>query len=59
MVEVKGDDRDNAESKRKLKLGRQQALECGDNYRYFMVFNNVKLDGTHSIDEFIEILKEL
>lgn len=59
MVEVKGDDRDNTDSKRKLKLGRQWALKCGDNYRYFMVFNNVKLDEALSIDEFIDILKDL
>ena len=59
MVEVKGDDRDNTNSKRKLKLGKTWAAQSGPNYRYFMVFDHNYIDGAYKIDDFITIMKEL
>lgn len=59
IVETKGDDRDNSDSKKKLKLGRHWASQSGGNYRYFMVFDNVKLDGAYTVDDFIDIMKNL
>jgi type III restriction enzyme len=38
-------------------LGKLWASKAGENYRYFMVFNNAKLDGANSIGELIDILK--
>lgn len=40
MIEFKGDDRDNSDSKAKLELGRQWQAQAGPNYRYFMVFKD-------------------
>jgi len=40
LIEFKGDDRDNSDSKMKLELGRQWQAQAGPNYRYFMVFKN-------------------
>lgn len=57
IIETKGDDRDNSDSKRKIRLGKLWASKAGENYRYFMVFNNAKLDGANSIGELIDILK--
>ncbi len=57
LIETKGDDRDNSDSKRKIRLGKLWASKAGDNYRYFMVFNNAKLDGANSIGELVDILK--
>ena len=61
LIEYKGDDRDNSDSERKLKLGRQWQAQCGQNYRYFMVFKNREfgIDGAYTLDKFIEIIKEL
>lgn len=59
MLETKGDDRDNSDSKRKLKLGRHWQSQCGTNYRYFMVFDNVELDGAYTVDGVIDIIKDL
>ena len=61
LIEYKGDDRDNSDSKRKLKLGRKWQAQCGQNYRYFMVFNNREfgIDGAYTMDQFVEIMKEL
>ena len=59
VIETKGDDRDNSDSKTKLKLGRHWAAQSGGQYRYFMVFDHKALDGAYTVDDFIEIMKEL
>lgn len=62
FVEAKGDYLDGDDSKTKLKLGREWQSHCtGHLYRYFMVFNNKDLGetGAYSIDDFIEVMKEL
>jgi type III restriction enzyme len=59
LIETKGDHLDNSDSLKKLRLGEKWASKAGDNYRYFMVFNNARLDGAKSIGELIEILKDM
>jgi len=59
MIETKGDDRDNSDSKSKLKLGRNWAAQSGGTYRYFMVFDHVNLDGAYTVDDFVDVMKKL
>lgn len=59
MVETKGDDRDNSDSRAKLKLGRSWQAQSGSNYRYFMVFDNKELEDAYTIDKFVDIIKSL
>lgn len=61
LIEYKGDDRDNSNSARKLKLGRKWQAQCGPEYRYFMVFKNRNfgIDGAYTLDRFVEIMREL
>lgn len=61
LIEYKGDDRDNSDSKRKLNLGRKWQAQSGQSYRYFMVFKNrdFGIDGAYTMDQFVEIMKEL
>ena len=59
MIETKGDDRDNSDSKTKLKLGRSWQAQSGSNYRYFMVFDNKELEEAYTIDKFVDIMKSL
>ena len=61
LIEYKGDDRDNSNSARKLKLGRKWQAQCGQEYRYFMVFKNrdFGIDGAYTLDRFVEIMREL
>ena len=61
LVEYKGDDRDNSDSERKLKLGRSWAAQAGSNYRYFMVFKNREfgIDGAYILDDFVRVMREL
>lgn len=62
LVEAKGNDRANSDSIDKLQLGRKWQAKAGeDKYRYFMVFenDNLNMDGSKTIEELVEILKEL
>ncbi|MCK5538476.1 MAG: hypothetical protein KAI79_16740, partial [Bacteroidales bacterium] len=59
LIETKGDHLDGSDSLQKLKLGEKWASKAGDNYRYFMVFNNAKLDGAKSVAQLMEILKDM
>lgn len=61
LIEYKGDDRDNSDSKRKLNLGRKWQAQSGQSYRYFMVLKNrdFGIDGAYTMDQFVEIMKEL
>lgn len=57
LVESKGDDRDNSDSKSKLKLGKAWASNAGKAYRYFMVFDENPIEGAYTIADFAEMLK--
>ena len=61
LIEFKGDDRDNSDSKMKLELGRQWQAQAGSDYRYFMVFKNKDfgIDGAYRLEQFVEIMREL
>ena len=60
LVESKGDDRDNSDSKRKLTLGKKWEDKADSNrYGYFMVFDNKPLYGALSFDDFISNLREM
>ena len=59
IIETKGDYLDNTDSKDKIKLGNTWAIKAGDNYRYYMVFENNNLDGAKTIRELIDIIKNI
>lgn len=59
IVETKGDDRDNSDSRNKIELGKYWANSAGDDYRYFMVFENAKLDNAISVQELLTRLRQL
>lgn len=61
MIETKGDDRDNSDSREKLELGRKWQARAGLNYRYFMVFDNNKIDadGAYNFNEFLSVVRDL
>lgn len=61
MVEPKGDDHDNYESKEKAKLGAKWAELSGKQYKYYMVFETKQPDyqGAYSFERFMEILRDM
>lgn len=60
LIETKGDHLDGSDSDSKLKLGKLWEMKAGgNNYRYFMVFEDKKIDGTHTLNEFIYNVKNL
>ena len=60
LVEAKGDDRDNSDSKQKLELGKIWEDKAGsDSFGYFMVFDSNPIDRALPFDDFIARIKEL
>ncbi len=60
LVEAKGDDRDNSDSRHKLTLGKIWEAKSGaDKFGYFMVFDKNPIDGALRLDEFISRVGQL
>ena len=59
LLETKGDDRDNSDSRAKVELGRTWANKAGERYRYFMVFDNQRMDGAITIAELLQRLSAM
>lgn len=56
LLETKGDDRDNSDSRAKVELGRTWANKAGEQYRYFMVFDKQQMDGAVTVKELLQRL---
>lgn len=59
IIETKGDDRDNSNSRRKLEVGKKWAAMAGNNYRYFMVFDKVKMDEAITLKELMSRIEAM
>ncbi|OWP85308.1 restriction endonuclease [Flavobacterium davisii] len=59
LIETKGDHLDNDDSKEKNKLGKIWAEKSGREYKYFMVFQTKRVDGCHTPNTIIEVLRNL
>lgn len=59
LVETKGDDRDNSDSKEKNELGTIWSDLAGYDYTYFMVFENNKIDGAITVGELVQNIQQM
>lgn len=59
LIETKGDDRDNSDSARKLELGTAWANKAGDQYRYYMVFDKMAMDGAITLKDLLGKIEQL
>ena len=61
LIETKGDQLENLESKEKAETGAKWAEMAGRMYKYYMVFEtkNPGYNGAYSYEEFMRIVKEL
>ncbi|MCF0207340.1 MAG: hypothetical protein HUK15_07925, partial [Bacteroidales bacterium] len=59
LVETKGEQLANDDSKAKLVMGNKWADKAGDEYYYFMVFENYEIEGAKNKADFFALLKEL
>lgn len=60
LIETKGDDRDNSDSRAKLKLGTIWAGESGKEFRYYMVFDhNDNVEGSLTLPQLVERIGKL
>ena len=59
LVETKGEQLDNSDSRNKVELGTTWANKAGEWYRYFMVFDKQQMDGAITVGELLDRLKEM
>lgn len=59
LLETKGDQLDNSDSRNKVELGTTWANKAGEQYRYFMVFDKQQMDGAITVGELLDRLKEM
>ena len=61
LIETKGDQLENSESREKAETGAKWAEMAGRMYKYYMVFEtkNPGYNGAYSYEEFMKIVKEL
>lgn len=53
VIETKGDDRDNSDSLRKIRLGEKWASRGGKDFKYMMIFDNQGVPGAFRLDDAI------
>lgn len=59
LIETKGDDRDNSDSAAKARLGRIWQDQCGPDFRYFMVFDQSKVEGAYTLGDAKRLVGEV
>lgn len=59
LVETKGDQLDNSDSRNKVELGTTWANKAGEKYRYFMVFDKQEMDGAITVGELLDRLRKM
>jgi len=59
LLETKGDDRVNEDSRSKNILGKRWEKLAGEKFKYFMVFQNAEVENTYNAQRVIEVLKGL
>lgn len=59
LLETKGDDRDNDDSRDKNRLGKAWDKEAGKAYSYFMVFQTKKVEDCFTAESIIGVVKNL
>ena len=56
LLETKGD---HLDAEQKIELGNLWASKAGNDYRYFLVYDNRQVPGTHTKDWFVQMLLSL
>lgn len=59
IIETKGDDRNNEDSRDKNKLGKLWEKKAGDNFKYFMVFQKIEVEDCYNASSIINVLSKL
>lgn len=59
VLETKGDDRDNSDSAAKARLGKIWQDQCGPHVRYFMVFDQNRVEGAYTLADAKRLVGEV
>ena len=54
--ETKGDYLD---AEQKIRLGNRWANKAGNNYRYFLVYDKISIEGAYKLEDFLRLIKDL
>ncbi len=56
VLETKGD---HLDAEQKIRLGNTWANKAGNEYRYYMVYERRVVTGAHTMDEFLQHLRQM
>lgn len=56
LLETKGD---HLEAEQKIRLGRLWANKAGNTYRYFLVYEKRTVDGAYTLEDFLQLIKDI
>lgn len=56
LLETKGD---HLDAEQKIRLGSLWAGKAGNNYRYFMVYQKRNVTGSYTLDDFLNVLRQI
>lgn len=59
LLETKGDDRDNSDSEKKIRLGKAWERKAGEKFKYFMVFERKEVTDAYKLEDLIKIIRDL
>jgi type III restriction enzyme len=59
VVETKGDDRDNSDSRMKLKIGKRWEAMSDKPFKYMMIFDSNPVDGAESLADALKKLEQM
>jgi len=50
---------DHLDAEQKIKLGDLWKIKAGNNFRYFMVYEQRTVDGAHKLEDFLNIIRDI
>jgi len=56
LLETKGD---HLDAEKKIRLGNLWVSKAGNDYRYFLVYENRKVDGAYTLEEFLKRVRDI
>lgn len=59
LIESKGEHLDGEDSKAKIRLGNKWAQKAGENYKYYMVFEQKEVEGALTLNDLLARIKQL
>ena len=59
LIETKGDHLDGSDSMAKCRLGNEWEKQAGQDFAYFMIFDNKEIEGAYTLDKAKELISKM